>query len=500
MNRQRQLHRRAAGAARRSVIGKMRSNKLYIQTIGCQMNVYDSGRIEQQLAPLNYAITDNAAEADLVVVNTCAIREKAEQKVFSFLGRMAGLKRKRPELLIAVGGCVAQQLGERIWQRAPYVDVVFGTHAIDRLGAMIARVETERCRWVDVALTGGLDTIEAPAAASAANGSVTRFVTIMQGCDNYCTYCVVPYVRGSEASRAPERIIGEIEGLVAGGVREVTLLGQNVNSYGRKEGHCSFPQLLSRVNAVQNLYRIRFTTSHPKDLSAELCRSFRDLEKLCKHIHLPVQSGSDRVLERMNRNYTRGQYIEKVEQLRALCPEIAISSDFIVGFPGETETDFQQTLDLIRTVRFDSLFAFQYSDRPSARAARFEDKVGEEEKSRRLQELLQLQEQITFEKHRSLVGSIQEVLVEGLHHKVAADGPPGATAAVLPAGQWTGRTTTNRIVHFDQSPHPASPKGAFTGELVRVTIRKALAHCLWGVPAGIEPVLPTLKGANSHAA
>ena len=473
----------------------MGTKNLFIQTIGCQMNVVDSGRIEQQLAPLHYAITEEAADADLVVVNTCAIREKAEQKVFSFLGRMAGLKRKRPELIIAVGGCVAQQLGERIWKRAPHVDVVFGTHAIGRLGPIIAKVETERCRWVDVALSSGMDAFEAPKAIPG-NGSVTRFVTIMQGCDNYCTYCVVPYVRGREASRPPESIIEEIEGLVAGGVREVTLLGQNVNSYGRKEGHCSFPQLLAKVNTVDGLMRIRFTTSHPKDLSTELCRSFRDLDRLCKHIHLPVQSGSNRVLKRMNRKYTREQYCEKIEQLRAHCPEIAISSDFIAGFPGETDADFEQTLDLIRTVRFDGLFAFQYSDRPNARATQFGDKIDEEEKRRRLQAVLRLQEQITLEKHRALVGSTQEVLVEGLSERPAVGGSSGEALD----GQWTGRTTTNRIVHFEQLAHESASNGVFTGKLVRVTIQKAHAHSLWGVPAGTQPVLPTLKGANSHAA
>lgn len=477
----------------------MRTKKLYIQTIGCQMNVYDSGRIEQQLAPLNYVKTTEAAEADLIVVNTCAIREKAEQKVFSFLGRMAGLKRKRPELLIGVGGCVAQQLGARILKRAPYVDIVFGTHAVGRLGEMIAKVQVERCRPVDVALTDGMEPFETPAAPTG-KAEITRFVTIMQGCDNFCTYCVVPYVRGREASRPPDSIIEEIERLVAGGVREVTLLGQNVNSYGRKEGHCGFAQLLARVHAIENLYRIRFTTSHPKDLSADLCSSFKDLDKLCKHIHLPVQSGSNRVLNKMNRNYTREQYLKKVGQLRAMCPEIAISSDFIAGFPGETDADFEQTLDLIRTVKFDSLFAFQYSDRPDARAAQFEEKVGEDVKSRRLQSLLELQEQITLEKNRLLVGSVQEILVEGLSHKFAAGHQPGAAIAGNPAGQWTGRTTTNRIVHFEQTHHPASPKGAFTGKLVQVTIQKAHAHSLWGIPVGIEPVVSTLKGANSHAA
>ena len=480
----------------------MDGKKLYIHTIGCQMNVYDSDRIEKLLAPLNYARTRDVTEADLIVVNTCAIREKAEQKVFSFLGRMAGLKGKRPELLIGVGGCVAQQLGERLLKRAPYVDVVFGTHAIVRLAAIIAKVEAERCQWVDVGPAGGMDAFETPA-GPVGDRSITRFVTIMQGCDNFCAYCVVPYVRGRENSRPPDRIIAEIEDLVAGGVREVTLLGQNVNSYGRKEGHCSFPELLSRIHSVQDLYRIRFTTSHPKDLSGALCRSFRDLEKLCKHIHLPVQSGSNRVLKRMNRNYTREQYLEKVANLKAMCPEIAISSDFITGFPGESESDFEQTLDLIRAVQFDSLFAFQYSDRPNTRAAQFEDKIDDKEKRRRLQALLQLQEQITFAKHRKLVGTTQEILVEGLSGKVPDTGPAEATLANRSAEQWTGRTTTNRIVHFEQNHHRndmAAAKGDFTGQLVQVRIHKAHAHSLWGKPTVIEAVSPGLKGANTHAA
>ena len=477
----------------------MSGKKAFIQTIGCQMNVYDSARIENQLAALGYASTSRVEDADLVIVNTCAIRQKAEQKVFSFLGRMAGLKHRRPELIIGVGGCVAQQLGEGIWKRAPYVDVVFGTHAIERLGHMVSTVQAERCRVADVAQTDRIDDFTAPTAATG-TGPVTRFVTIMQGCDNYCTYCVVPYVRGREASRRPERIIEEIERLVAGGVREVTLLGQNVNSYGRKEGHCSFPQLLSRVSSIEGLYRIRFTTSHPKDLSAELCRSFGELDKLCKHIHLPVQSGSNRVLRRMNRRYTREQYIEKVARLRSACPEIAISSDFIAGFPGETNADFEQTLDLIRSVKFDSVFAFQYSDRPNARAAKFEDKVDEQEKARRLQTLLELQERITIEKHRNLVGSIQEILVEGFNRKNAGGGHAGKAVAGDIDGQWAGRTTTNRIVHFDQCRRPDKPKGTFTGKLVQVTIQKAHAHSLWGKPVGTEPVMPTLKGADSHAA
>ena len=256
----------------------MNVKNLYIQTIGCQMNVYDSEKIASALFSLNYRKTADIDAADLIIVNTCAIREKAEQKVFSFLGRLSRLKKNRPNLLIGVGGCVAQQQGEKILERAPFVDLVFGTHAIARLPRMVKGVEKHAGRVVDVEKASAIEVFDEPPELPK-TGQVSRFVTIMQGCDNYCTYCVVPYVRGREASRRPEDIIPEIERLAAAGVREVTLLGQNVNSYGEKEGLCSFPELLARVNAVEGLLRIRFTTSHPKDLSTALCRAFRDLSK-----------------------------------------------------------------------------------------------------------------------------------------------------------------------------------------------------------------------------
>jgi tRNA-2-methylthio-N6-dimethylallyladenosine synthase len=476
----------------------MDQKKLFIQTIGCQMNVYDSERIARVLAPLNYETTTAIESADLIIVNTCAIRQKAEQKVFSFLGRLARLKQKKPQLIIGVGGCVAQQEGRKIRERVPFIDVVFGTHAIGRLAGMIKRVEKKQCRLVDVEPAAEIDAFET-LQDFRSDGKITRFVTIMQGCDNYCTYCVVPYVRGTEASRHPDKIIGEIQDLVACGVREVTLLGQNVNSYGQKEGHGTFPQLLARINAIPDLVRIRFTTSHPKDLSTDLGQAFRNLDKLCKHIHLPVQSGSDRVLKRMNRKYNRQRYLAKVDELRQFCPEIAISSDFIVGFPGETDQDFEQTLDLIQKVGYDSLFAFKYSDRPSAPAARFSNKITEKEKNRRLKILLELQDDITVKKHRALVGSTQEILVEGLSKKQAPiDNPkPGPDGG---RQQWTGRTSTNRIVNFEQDQSLQTHNRNFTGRLVQVTIKKAHAHSLWGTPVRIEPQSITLKGENSYAA
>ena len=375
------------------------------------MNVYDSERIAGVLAPLDYSKIEDIKKADLIIVNTCAIREKAEQKVYSFLGRLNQMKMKRPELVIGVGGCVAQQQGDKIFDRAPYVDIVFGTRAVTRLPGLMAKFENGQRRVVDI------DSLIEPESMESiqpieADESVSRFVTIMQGCDNFCTYCVVPYVRGREKSRRPESIISEINDLVNAGVREVTLLGQNVNSYGKKEDLCSFPQLLEKVNRVPGLFRIRFTTSHPKDLSTDLCRSFSKLRKLCQHIHLPVQSGSNDILEKMNRQYTREGYLKKVAELRHYSPDIAISSDFIVGFPGESKKDFARTIDLIQMVEFDGLFAFKYSDRPEAPASRYKNKVQDEEKNKRLQTLLDVQDRVTLRKNKALVGTEQVVLIE----------------------------------------------------------------------------------------
>jgi tRNA-2-methylthio-N6-dimethylallyladenosine synthase len=457
----------------------MTSKHVYIYTIGCQMNVYDSQQMTAFMAPHGYTPTDDIRKADLIIANTCTIRAKAEQKAFSFLGRLATAKARRPELIIAIGGCVAQQEGERILRRVPHVDIVFGTHAVCRLPDMVRQVAERRCRIVDVAQSEGIDAHEfLPAAA--APSPVNAFVTIMRGCDNYCTYCVVPHVRGREASRSADEIIKEIEGLVVDGVREVTLLGQNVNSYGQKEGWSDFADLLARVDAVQGLERIRFTTSHPKDLSENLMEAFRDLPKLCAHIHLPVQSGSDRILRRMNRKYTRAEYLQRVARLRAYCPEIAISSDIIVGFPGETEEDFAATQSLIDAVGYDSLFVFMYSDRPNAAAARFKDKVAEAVKHDRLQLVLSQQEAHTRRAHEALLGASLAVLVEGRSKLDNGNGADPTTASV----QWMGRTSGNKIVNFSFPPEVSDgipSKGHnLTGLSVDVIIKKALAHSLWG--------------------
>jgi tRNA-2-methylthio-N6-dimethylallyladenosine synthase len=327
-----------------------------------------------------------------------------------------------------------------------------------------------------------------------AESPASRFVTIMRGCDNYCAYCVVPYVRGPEWSRPPDTILAEIRSLVVAGAREVTLLGQNVNSYGNKEGVGSFAELLVSVNRIAGLERIRFTTSHPKDLGRELIQAFATVPKLCPHIHLPVQSGSNTVLRRMRRRYTKEDYLDKVHQLRDTCPEIAITSDMIVGFPGETDADFEQTLDLVETVGFDGLFAFMYSDRPHAPARRYDGKIVEKVKRVRLQALLELQAKFTLMKNEALVGSCQEVLVEGVS-KRQPDDPAQDTAFE----QWTGRTRTNKIVNF-QKPPDGGQAGVAIGQLVAVDVERALAHSLWGTVDGRRSTPGSIKGESAHDA
>ena len=479
----------------KAVAIRVETKHLYIHTIGCQMNVYDSEQIALRLMSMGYQQTYSLDMADLVIVNTCTIRAKAEQKAFSFLGRLPGLKKKKPGLIVAVGGCVAQQEGKKIFKRIPHVDMVFGTQAIDRLPGLIQKIEEKRCRIVDVEMVN-TPVLSDSLVGSHQDNAVSRFVTIMRGCDNFCSYCVVPYVRGREISRHPHSIIKEIRELVQSGIREVTLLGQNVNSYGKKEGLCSFPELLSRVNEIERLLRIRFVTSHPKDLDDNLILAFRTNQKLCNHIHLPVQSGSNRVLKQMNRNYSRELYLDKITKLRDTCSDIAITSDIIVGFPGETDTDFDQTLDLLRMVEFDSLFAFMYSDRPNAPAVKFKNKIAPEIMSKRLQILLEIQRNYTMKKNQALVGSIQPILAEGFSKKQSGRGLDSGSHAV----QWTGRTSTNRIVNFFQNDNPESCGDIFPGKPVSIRIEKAFHHSLWGKPVGKDSIAAGMKGEESYAA
>jgi tRNA-2-methylthio-N6-dimethylallyladenosine synthase len=480
----------------------MTVRRLFIFTIGCQMNTYDSDKIEAMLRPWGYRRTDCLEQAELIIANTCTIRQKAEQKAFSFLGRLAELKRHNPDLVVGIGGCLAQQEGDRILKRMPHIDLVFGTQTLGRLPQMIARIRETRCRIVDVGLSEPIAANEDLAPAPRAD-QVSAFVTIMRGCDNYCSYCVVPYVRGREASRRPKEIVDEIRMLVDVGIKEVTLLGQNVNSYGKKEAAGTFAELLERIQAIEGLLRIRFTTSHPKDLSDGLIAAFKDLGKLCRHIHLPVQSGSNRILARMNRKYDREHYLERVARLRSQCPDIAITSDIIVGFPGESESDFEQTLALIRQVQYDGLFAFMYSDRPQAPAARFGDKIGQSVKKARLQAVLDLQQDITHRKHAALVGTIQQVLVEGFSKReepTEAIVPSSTPLAAKSALQWTGRTSTNVIVNFVQPENHPGQGQELTGSLVDVMVEKGLAHCAVGRQAATQPFAQGLKGDHCYAA
>ncbi|MBF0450110.1 MAG: tRNA (N6-isopentenyl adenosine(37)-C2)-methylthiotransferase MiaB [Candidatus Magnetomorum sp.] len=435
---------------------------ILIQTYGCQMNVYDTEIMWRLLHPLGYRAAASEKTADIILINTCAIREKAEQKVFSFLGRLALLKQNRPQLIIGICGCIAQNQGKTLIQRSPCIDFVVGTHALFQLPSILDRVWNGQHRQkVYVDFEDHLIDVDLDH-SPIMNTDISGFVTIMRGCNNYCAYCVVPYVRGREMSRPSDNIINEIKHKVSKGMREVTLLGQNVNSYGKREGMVSFSALLAEVNEIKDLLRIRFTTSHPKDLDMDLMDAFANLEKLCAHIHLPVQSGSDQILKRMNRKYTRKEYLAKIDRLKNKCPDISITSDFIVGFPGETREDFDDSLSLIRDVEYDSLFAFQYSDRDIAPASQFFPKVDDKIKRDRLIELLDVQSKNTLKRNDRCIGQCHSVLVEG---KSKRD-----------TDQWTGRTSGNKIVNFI-APETTNNLNAF---LVDVFIEEACAHSLRG--------------------
>jgi tRNA-2-methylthio-N6-dimethylallyladenosine synthase len=437
---------------------KMKNKYLYIQTFGCQMNVHDSEQMAALLSDSGYKLTGNIKLADLILLNTCSIREKAEHKVYSKLGRISKLKEQNPELIIGVGGCLAQQLGTKFHKKVGHLDFVFGTHNIHRLPQLVAAVRKKRGEITEVDFHKSLNSIGVFAPPQ--SGAISAFVTIMQGCNNFCAYCVVPYLRGPEMSRPTEDIIEEIKKLADCGIREVTLLGQNVNSYGKTLGNgLNFASLIKKIGKIFGIKRIRFTTSHPRDLSDELINCFAEEEKLCEHIHLPVQSGSNRILALMNRGYTVEEYMQKVDHLRKIRPLISITSDIIVGFPGETQNDYQETIDMMEKIRFDSIFSFKYSERKGTAAQKLEGKVEECEKLRRLEQLQMLQDQHTLEKNTAMESSKQELLVEGKSKNSEND--------------LMGRTSSWRIVNF---------KGEleFIGKLVDVKISKAYLHSLRG--------------------
>jgi tRNA-2-methylthio-N6-dimethylallyladenosine synthase len=412
------------------------SGRLYISTFGCQMNEYDSARMADVLREsAGLELTSQPEEADVVLLNTCSVREKAQEKVFSHLGRWRILKRDKPGLVIGVGGCVASQEGEGILERAPFVDLVFGPQTIHRLPAMIEAHRKTRAPQVDVSFPEieKFDCLPEPAASGA-----SAFVSIMEGCSRYCSFCVVPYTRGEEINRPLAQVVDEVASLVAQGVREITLLGQNVNAYRGPAADgklVDLAGLIRRIAEMDGLERIRFTTSHPLEFSQSLVDAYAEVPKLANYLHLPVQSGSDRVLALMKRGYTGLEYKQKIRRLRAARPDISLSSDFIVGFPGETEADFQQTLELIADVGFDQSFSFIYSKRPGTPAAALSAEVPHEVKQRRLEAL---QAQLNGQARRiseAMVGSTQRVLVE----KPSRRDPR----------QLAGRTENMRWVNFD---------------------------------------------------
>jgi tRNA-2-methylthio-N6-dimethylallyladenosine synthase len=441
---------------------KVKNKYFYIQTFGCQMNVHDSEQITALLSNMGYQQKDNIKLSDLIILNTCSIREKAAQKVYSQIGRIRKLKEQNPELIIGVGGCLAQQLGTKFHKKADCLDFVFGTHNIHLLPEIIKSIAKKRKKITEIDFHKSLCSMNI--FATPGGGAISAFVTIMQGCNNFCSYCVVPFLRGREISRASTDIMVEIKKLVDLGIKEVTLLGQNVNSYGKTlDDGSNFTSLIKNIGKIDGLRRIRFTTSHPRDLSLELMNCFAEEEKLCAHIHLPVQSGSNRVLTSMNRGYTVEEYIKKIDYLRKINSQISITSDVIVGFPGETTQDYQETIDMMEKIRFDSTFSFKYSEREGTAAKKLKGKVAEDEKLRRLEKLQILQNQHTLERNTKLEGSVQELLVEGISKNSEND--------------LVGRTSSCKIVNF-------KGESELIGKMVKVKISKAYLHSLRGTIGG----------------
>jgi tRNA-2-methylthio-N6-dimethylallyladenosine synthase len=438
------------------------AGKLFVHTFGCQMNEADSARMAELLGRHAFVPAATAEEADLILVNTCAIREKAEQKLLSALGRYREVKARRGAL-IAVAGCVAQQEKERLLARVPYVDFVFGPDNLSRLPELVARARGKE-RFAETGWMSSEEYVFPAASAEAARGKVTAFVTAMKGCDNVCAFCVVPHTRGREVSRPYAEIVDECARLAEVGVREVTLVGQNVNSY---RGGCDFAALLRRVVEVPGLARVRFTTSHPHDLSDALVDVFRDEPRVMPHFHLPVQSGSDPVLRRMRRDYTVAEYLDRFDRLQAARPGIAITTDFIVGFPGETDEDFEASLRLLERARFEQSFSFVFSPRPHTVAGQRLGSAPEwrevprEVGVERLERLLVVQRRLAAEHHASQLGRVVEVLVEG-----PSDAP----------GERVGRTPENRVVHF-----AATEGEAPAGALASVRVLRAGTSSLSGV-------------------
>ena len=417
--------------------------KMKILTYGCQMNVADSERMAGQLQTIGYQNVEEIDEADLILINTCCVRESAEDRVYGKIGELKHLKRQNPKLIIGITGCMAQKEGEKLIRRAPHIDFVLGTGRRHELIRVVQSLEEISRHIVDTSNVSSdiIDNVNIfDPAFRIMHSELTphsAFIPIMYGCNNYCTYCIVPYVRGRERSRLPNDIIAEIKEAVKAGVVEITLLGQNVNSYGKDHKFANFAELLAEVDNIEGLRRLRFMTSHPKDLSDELISVIRDGKNICEHIHLPVQYGSDKILKRMNRVYTVEQYRQLVSRIRAAIPNVSLTTDLIVGFPGETDEDFQETLDFIREIQFDAAYTFIYSKRSGTPAAEFDNQVDDTLKHERLTKLMDVQNKISLAINERLNNQVFEVLVEG--------------ASKTDPNIYTGRTRTNKLVLFNHS-------------------------------------------------
>lgn len=452
------------------------AGKFFIKTYGCQMNDLDGQQMGRLLAARGMSSVTQAEEADLILVNTCSIREKASQKVYSDVGRFRSLKLKRPEIILGVTGCQAEAEGDHLLKRFPYLDLVVGPdHTAELPDLVDGLLQDRKERIAQVGFAKPDDYRFLNLLPDEEENAIKAFITIMKGCDNFCSFCIVPYVRGREVCREPEEIIAEAKELGRRGVKEVTLLGQNVNSYGvgrhseearakkGKSPFIPFSELLHRIAEETEIERIRFTTSHPKDMPDDLIEEFGRNKKLARHLHLPIQSGSDRVLARMYRGYTREAYLERLYRLQAVDPQVALSTDIIVGFPGETEEEFQATMDLLREVRFDSIYSFVYSPRPKTTAALyFGDDIPLKTKQERLHRLQALQDEITFEKNRDWVGKKLQILVEG----------PSKQGDTL-----CGRSSQNHVVHLEGGLE-------YTGQIVPVNVTHAGSNCLRGALDG----------------
>ncbi|HHY60398.1 MAG TPA: tRNA (N6-isopentenyl adenosine(37)-C2)-methylthiotransferase MiaB [Clostridia bacterium] len=430
----------------------------HIITYGCQMNEHDTEVLSGILEQLGYQWTDEPEQADVVLINTCCVRERAENKVIGLLGELKHVKEKNPDVVIGVCGCMAQQPGmaEKLREKVPHVDLVFGTHNVHRLPELLSMAQAADGTIIEI-WDKEQEIVESLPLRRWNN--IKGYVTIMYGCNNFCTYCIVPYVRGRERSREPQAIQEEVRAMARQGFKEVMLLGQNVNSYGKDLGlGFDFADLLQSLDDIEGLARIRYTTSHPRDFTDKLIETIKNAKKVCEHFHLPVQAGSNQVLKRMNRGYTREYYLDLVKKIRQAIPEATITTDIIVGFPGETDADFEDTLDLVAQVRFDNAFTFLYSPRTGTPAAKWEQ-VDEEVKKERFQRLLELQNRISWERNQELLGSVQEVLVEGV--------------SKTNAERLTGRTRGNKIVVFEGSEE-------LIGQLVQVRICEAPTWFLVG--------------------